>query len=175
MIVGLLLACIANAQVKQLEISANKRFFQTADGKPFFWIGDTGWLLFVKCNREDAVHYLETRKQQGFNVVQVMVLHDMNNTKNVYGDSALINEDASRPKVTPGNDYKNADAYDYWDHVDFILDEAAKRSIYMAMVPVWGSNVKAGKVNVQQGEAYAKFLAHRYKNKTNIIWLNGGE
>ncbi|WP_276501024.1 glycoside hydrolase family 140 protein [Terrimonas pollutisoli] len=175
MIAGLLLACMANAQVKQLKISANKRFFQTEDGKPFFWIGDTGWLLFVKCNREDAVHYLETRKQQGFNVVQVMVLHDMNNTKNVYGDSALINEDASTPKVTPGNDYKNDDAYDYWDHVDFIVDEAAKRGIYIAMVPVWGSNVKGGKVSVQQGVAYATFLANRYKNKSNIIWLNGGD
>ena len=99
----LVFALIANAQVKQLKVSANKRFFQTVDGKPFFWIGDTGWLLFVKCSREDAIRYLETRKQQGFNVVQVMVLHDMNNTKNVYGDFALINEDASKPNITPGN------------------------------------------------------------------------
>ncbi len=171
----LLIACFAQAQMMQLKVSANNRFFQTADGKPFFWIGDTGWLLFVKCNREDAVEYLETRKQQGFNVVQVMVLHDMNNTKNVYGDFALINEDVSKPNVTPGNDFQNTEAYDYWDHVDFIVAEAAKRGIYMAMVPVWGSNVKSGKVNVQQGEAYAKFLAQRYKNSTNIIWLNGGD
>ncbi|MGB3005080.1 MAG: glycoside hydrolase family 140 protein [Chitinophagaceae bacterium] len=165
----------ANAQIKQLKVSANKRFFQTVDGKPFFWIGDTGWLLFVKCNREDAVHYLETRKQQGFNVVQVMVLHDMNNTKNVYGDYALINEDASKPNITPGKNFADTTAYDYWDHVDFIVNEAAKRGIYMALVPVWGSNVKGGKVNEKQGEVYAKFLANRYKNKKNIIWLNGGD
>ncbi len=170
-----LLSLFANAQVKQLKVSANKRFFQTVNGKPFFWIGDTGWLLFVKCSREDAVHYLETRKQQGFNVVQVMVLHDMNNTKNVYSDYALINEDVSKPNVTPGNNFADTTAYDYWDHVDFVVNEAAKRGIYMAMVPVWGSNVKGGKVNVQQGEAYAKFLAIRYKNKSNIIWLNGGD
>ena len=83
-LVCLLATVSLSAQVKQLKVSANKRFFQTIDDKPFFWIGDTGWLLFVKCNREDAIHYLETRKQQGFNVVQVMVLHDMNNTKNVH-------------------------------------------------------------------------------------------
>ncbi len=171
----LLLASLTNAQVKQLKVSANNRYFQTIDGKPFFWIGDTGWLLFVKCDREDAIRYLETRKQQGFNVVQVMVLHDMNNTRNVYGDYALINEDASKPNVTPGNDFADTTAYDYWDHVDFIVDEASKRGIYMAMVPVWGSNVKGGKVNAQQGEEYAKFLANRYKNNTNIIWLNGGD
>jgi hypothetical protein len=174
-IIGLFISIIAQAQLKKLQVSENGRFFQTEDGKPFFWVGDTGWLLFVKCNREDAVHYLETRSQQGFNVVQVMVLHDMNNTKNVYGDYALINEDASKPNVTPGNDFNNAEAYDYWDHVDFIVAEAAKRGIYMAMVPVWGSNVKGGKVNAQQGEVYAKFLANRYKISTNIIWLNGGD
>ncbi|MBL7737990.1 MAG: glycoside hydrolase family 140 protein [Chitinophagaceae bacterium] len=165
----------AQTQLPLLKVSSNGRFFQTKAGKPFFWLGDTGWLLFVKCNREDAIKYLDVRKQQGFNVVQVMVLHDMNNTKNVYGDYALINEDVSKPNVTPGNDHRNAEAYDYWDHVDFIVNEAAKRGIYMALVPVWGSNVKGGKVSVQQGEAYAKFLASRYKNRNNIIWLNGGD
>ncbi len=174
-IVLLLTTLVTTAQLQQLKISANKRFFETKNGKPFFWLGDTGWLLFVKCNRQDAVHYLETRKQQGFNVVQVMVLHDMNNTKNVYGDYALINEDVSKPNVTPGNNFNDTTAYDYWDHVDFIVDEAAKRGIYMAMVPVWGSNVKGGKVNLQQAAVYAKFLAERYKNKSNIIWLNGGD
>lgn len=166
---------LADAQLQQLKISANKRFFQTADGKPFFWLGDTGWLLFVKCNREEAILYLETRKQQGFNVVQAMVLHDMNNTKNVYGDYALADFDASKPNVTPGNDPGNAEQYDYWDHIDFIIDEAAKRGIYMALVPTWGSNVKSGKINEAQAEAYGKFLAKRYKNKSNIIWLNGGD
>lgn len=165
----------AQTPLPWLKISSNKRFFQTQDGKPFFWLGDTGWLLFVKCSREEAIQYLDTRKKQGFNVVQVMILHELRVAKNAYGDSALINHDVSRPKTTPGNDFKNEAQYDYWDHVDFIVNEAAKRGIYMAMVPVWGSNVKDGKVNVKQGEAYAKFLAERYKNKSNVIWLNGGD
>jgi hypothetical protein len=175
LIVFVLMSLFVNAQVKQLKISSNKRFFQTIDGKPFFWLGDTGWLLFVKCNREDAIRYLETRKQQGFNVIQVMMLHDMNNTKNVYGDYALVNEDVAKPNTTTGKNFADTLAYDYWDHVDFIVDEAAKRGIYMALVPIWGSNVKDGKVSTVQGESYARFLANRYKNKSNIIWLNGGD
>lgn len=163
------------APLPRLEISSNKRFFQTPDGKPFFWLGDTGWLLFVKCDRQQAINYLETRQQQGFNVVQVMVLHELKRAKNKYGDSALVNLDASRPLTTGGHNANNAKEYDYWDHVDFIIDEAARRGIYMALVPVWGSNVKEGMVTVQQAEAYARFLAERYKNKTNIIWLNGGD
>src|ERR1044071_2664724 len=89
----------ANAQVSLLKISANKRFFQTADGKPFFWLGDTGWLLFPKTTREEAIQYLDKRKEQGFNVIQVMVLHDVK-IKNAYGDYALKNADASMPNVT---------------------------------------------------------------------------
>ena len=157
-----------------LKISANKRFFRTADGKPFFWLGDTGWLLFVKCNREDAISYLDTRKAQGFNVIQVMVLHDVNN-KNAYGDYALENADVSKPNVTPGNNFKDTVAYDYWDHAEFIIDEAAKRGIYMALVAVWGSNVKSGKVNMTNAEPYAKFLAGRFRNKNNIVWVDGGD
>lgn len=172
------LALTMNAQVtplQQLKISANKRYFQTKDGKPFFWLGDTGWLLFVKCNREEAISYLQTRMEQGFNVVQVMVLHELKAAKNAYGDSALKNLNVATPATTNGSNFSDAVAYDYWDHIDFIVDEAAKRGIYMAMVPVWGSNVKNGHVNNKQAAAYAKFLAIRYKSKSNIIWLNGGD
>jgi len=160
--------------LSRLKVSDNHRFFITEGGKPFFWLGDTGWLLFARCNREEALHYLDNRQQQGFNVIQVMLLHEMN-IKNVYGDHALLNGDASSPLVTPGNDFKDEKAYDFWDHVDFITDEAAKRGIYMAMVPVWGGNVKDGKVTVQQAETYARFLAGRYKDNPNIIWLDGGD
>lgn len=174
-----LLVIVSNTNAQKnlplLKVSPNGRMFQTADGKPFFWLGDTGWLLFVKTNRQEALDYLNTRQEQGYNVVQVMVLHDLNNTVNAFGDSALVKYDVSKPKTTPGNNPDDATEYDYWDHVDFIIDEAAKRGMYMALVPVWGSNVKGGKVNVAQGEAYAKFLAERYKNRSNIIWLNGGD
>jgi Protein of unknown function (DUF4038)/Putative collagen-binding domain of a collagenase len=171
-IIFLLVTCISEAQLQPLKISGNKRYFQTGDGNPFFWLGDTGWLLFKKLTREEAVHYLDVRKQEGFNVVQVMLLHELTVT-DAYGDSALTGEDVSRPKITKGNDFKNKEEYDYWDNVDFVIDEAEKRGIYMALVPVWGSNIK--KVTVKHVKEYAVFLANRYKNKSNIIWVNGGD
>lgn len=169
----LFIAMISQAQLQPLQVSANKRYFQTKDGKPFFWLGDTGWLLFVKCSREDAIKYLDDRKAKGFNVVQVMVVHDINLGVNVYGDSALHNKDVSKPNTTPGNSFDNKTEYDFWDHADYIIDEAARRGIYMALVPVWGSNIKH--VTKEQAKKYATFLANRYKNKSNIIWLNGGD
>jgi hypothetical protein len=171
----ILLLCFlhTDAQVKQLKISANKRFFSTADGKPFFWLGDTGWLLFIKCKREDALQYLDDRKQKGYNVIQVMLVHDINLGVNAYGDSSLHNKDVSKPVITPDKSFEKPAEYDFWDHVDYIIDEAAKRGIYMALVPVWGGNIKH--VSVVQAKTYAAFLANRYKNKSNIIWLNGGD
>ena len=162
----------ADAQLPVLKISANKRFFQTADGKPFFWLGDTGWLLFIKCKREDAIKYLDDRKQKGFNVIQVMLIHDVKLAVNVYGDSSIHNGDVSKLVTTDENIIDDL-KYTYWDHVDYIIDEAAKRGIYMALVPVWGGNIKY--INEAQAKTYATFLANRYKNKSNIIWLNGGD
>lgn len=171
-IVFMMFAVVVHGQapLPLLKISANKRYFQTADGKPFFWLGDTGWLLFSKCSKETAIQYLQTRQEQGFNVVQVMVLHTLK-AKNVYGNNALVNADVAQPDTTHSSNAGEG----YWELVDFIVSEAGKRGIYMAMVPVWGSNVKDGKVSVQQANVYAQFLAKRYSKYNNIIWLNGGD
>ncbi len=162
-IVCLLLVLFSHAQMQPLKIAANKRFF-TANGKPFFWLGDTGWLLFKKCTKEEAILYLDTRQKQGFNVIQVMLLHELSAT-DADGDSALVDKDISMPNTTQH----------YWDNVEFVVNEAAKRGIYMALVPLWGSNVKSNLVNEERAQAYATFLATRFRNKTNIIWLNGGD
>jgi len=174
-IAALLLSLQGMAQPQPLAVSKSGRYFITADGKPFFWLGDTGWLLFVKCSREEAIKYLDIRKAQGFNMIQVMVLHDLKNAVNVYGDSAFINKDVSQPRITNGNAIASEEEYDYWDHVSFIIDEAAKRNMYTGMVAIWGSNVKAKLITKPQAESYARFLVNRFKDKPNIVWINGGD
>ena len=157
-----------------LKVSENHHFLMDEKGNPFFWLGDTGWLLFTKLNREEADLYLTDRAAKGFNVIQVMLLHSLN-TKNAYGDSALINRNVATPLITEGNKFEDPVQYDYWDHVDYVIDKAAQKGIYVGLVPLWGSNVKAGHVNSQEAEKYAEFLANRYHNRTNIVWLNGGD
>jgi hypothetical protein len=159
---------------RRLKISTNHRYFADQKGNPFFWLGDTGWLLFSKLNREEAEQYLEDRKKKGFSVIQVMVLHTVT-AVNVYGDSALINKNVAHPLVTEGNNFSDKKQYDFWDHVDYIVDLAAKKDLYVAMVPIWGSNVKAGLVSREEAGVYANWLAERYRNRWNIIWLNGGD
>lgn len=176
LLAGALFSCTSGGkqEMELLQVSENGRYLATADGKPFFWLGDTGWLLFNKLNRAEADQYLEDRKGKGFNVVQAMVLHTVPSV-NVYGDSSIVNQDISKPLVTEGSNPEVDAEYDYWDHIDYIIDKAAQKGIYMALVPVWGTPVKEGKVSVEQARIYARFLAERWKDRKNIIWLNGGD
>jgi len=169
----LLIGSITCAQPR-LKISANHRFFTDEKGNPFFWLGDTGWLLFSKLTREEAQRYLEDRRQKGFTVIQVMVLHTVA-AVNACGDSALINKNVAAPLTTAGSSFSDPIQYDYWDHVDYIIDLAAQKGLYMALVPVWGNNIKNGAVSRNDAGTYAKWLTDRYKKKWNIVWLNGGD
>jgi hypothetical protein len=172
------LVYVVNAQplmkTGKLKVSDNGRYLQHGNGQSFFWLGDTGWLLFTKLSREEVDQYLTNRATKGFNVIQAMVLHSLN-AKNVYGDSALIRQNVANPLVTEGNAFEDTTQYDYWDNVDYVVDKAAEKGIYIAMVPVWGSNVKSGKVSKADAVKYASWLANRYKSRPNIIWLNGGD
>ncbi len=174
-LIAILLISCNSVTVKEsspkLRVSDNKRFLETEKGDPFFWLGDTGWMLFSKLNREEAEKYLEDRRQKGFNVIQVMVLHNILKAVNAYGDSALINHNVALPLTTPGNSPDYAQQYDYWDHVDYIIKLAGEKGIYMALVPVWGSNVKSGHITREQAGKYAEWLSDRYKNMPKKVCL----
>jgi hypothetical protein len=169
------ISCTNKELCPELRISENKRFLVTKNGDPFFWMGDTGWMLFTKLNREEAEKYFEDRHQKGFNVIQVMVIQNIKKAVNVYGDSALINQDIERPFSTPGNSLDKTGQYDFWDHVDYLISLAHKKGLYIALVPIWGSNVRNGSISREKAGKYAAWLAKRYKDRSNVIWLNGGD
>lgn len=43
----------------RLMVSDNHKFLQHENGTPFFWLGDTGWLLPEKLDRSEAQFYLQ--------------------------------------------------------------------------------------------------------------------
>ncbi len=166
----------------RLVVSPNGHYLQCEDGTPFFWLGDTGWELIHRLNREEAVNYLKTRKEQGFNVVQTVLLSEFDGLKapNAYGSVPLIDRDPTKLNITPGNDPARADEYDYWDHADYIISKAAELGIYIGLLPCWGEYVipRDGRAifNTEfQAYTYGNILGKRYRMCKNIVWILGGD
>ena len=158
----------------KLQVSENGRYLQHQNGTPFYWQGDTGWLLFQRLNRDVVKQYFENRKEKGFNVIQCIFLQNFSHT-NAYGDSAYSSFDITKPIITPGNDANDSVQYDYWDHVSYIIDVAAENGIYLAITTTWRDLHKQDKnLDKAKGEIFAAHLANYYKDKPNIIWVNGG-
>jgi len=146
----------------KLKVADNQRFLMHENGTPFFWQGDTGWLLPERLDRAEAEYYLQRCREAGYNVVQVQVVDGVP-AYNIYGQP-------SHPLPTA-----KQSGYGYWDHLDYIVDMAAQHGIYIGMVAIWGGLVKDGKLSVDEAKKYGTFLANRYKDCPNIIWFMGGD
>lgn len=168
----------------RLKISEDGRHFVRDDGEPFFWLGDTAWELAGRLDRQEAARYLESAARHGFTVVKFVLITEMGRLAepNAYGDFPLRDKDPARPAVTPGNDPEDPRQYDYWDHVDFILDTAESLGLYAALLPSWGSYLwkndgqRADPLfNPDNAGTYGEWLGKRYGNRSNIIWVLGGD
>lgn len=150
-----------------LKVSENNKYLVHKDGTPFFWLGDTGWLLPERLDRDEAAFYLRKTADAGYNVVQVQVINGVP-AVNTYGKmSHPFGWDMSKASM-PGE-------YGYWEHLDYIVDVAESQGLYIGMVCIWGGLVKAGLMNEEQAQAYGRFLADRYGDRKNIIWIIGGD
>ena len=156
----------------QLRVSDNHRYLVTADGKPFFWLGDTAWELFHRLSREEADQYLKNRAEKGFTVIQAVVLAELDglHDPNAYGEIPLDNNDPTKPREA------------YFQHVDYIIKKAEQLGLYVALLPTWGDKLFKDKwgigpeiFNVDNAKVYGRWIAGRYKNQKNIIWVLGGD
>jgi len=169
----LFLSTLAQAQYKnqRLKVSDNKHFLVHEDGSPFFWLGDTGWELLHRLDRENAEKYLKKRAEQGFSVIQAVALAEENGLKdpNPYGEIPFVDLDPTKPNEK------------YFQHLDYVIDLAAKYGIFIALLPTWGDKVEKqwgqGPVifNSENARVYGEWLGKRYKDKKNVIWVNGGD
>jgi len=180
-------------KIDGLKISGNKRFLIQKNGGKFFPIADTAWKIAWKLNRDDVEKYLDTRKKQKFNTIALVAFPmDVNLDKiytNIFGDLPFEVKNAKynslKPIVTPGKNYKNSDQYDYWDNLEFIIDAANDKGLYVVILPCWGGCVAGaygcGKKNQElifnddKAFKYAEWIANRFKNKSNLIWMLGGD
>jgi hypothetical protein len=155
----------------QIKISPDKHHLVTNTGKPFFWLGDTAWELFHRLTKEEAITYLQNRAEKGFNVIQAVVLAELDglNTPNAYGDKPLYDNDPGKPNEA------------YFKHVDFVVNEANKRGLLVALLPSWGDKWKKDSWGTgpeiftpESAFKYGEWLGRRYAQKI-IVWVIGGD
>jgi hypothetical protein len=161
-----------SAKAERLKVSDNHRYLECADGTPFFWLGDTAWELFHRLNRDSCLLYLDNRAKKGFTVIQAVLLAELDglHTPNAEGHVPFIDDDPVRPDEA------------YFRDVDWVIEQAAQRGLYMAILPTWGDKVYKDKwgigpeiFNPQNAYRYGYFLGKRYKHQWNIIWILGGD
>lgn len=155
-----------------IKIHSGNRYLTTADGQPFFWMADTAWELFHRLDEKQAISYLDFRKEQGFNVVQAVVLAELDGLKSPNANGDL-------PFIDLGNWKYNEK---YFSHVDRIIDLAAERGIHIALLPTWGDKLFTNTwgvgpeiFNPKTAYSYGKWIGNRYRDRKNLVWVLGGD
>lgn len=109
-----------------IKIDTNKRYCVDAQGQPFIH-GDTAWSLFTGITKDEAVHYLKTRAEQGFNSIIVnLIEHKFNGPATRDGLLPFHNlQDLSTPN----------DAY--FDHCEWVMGKIAEQHDTSVLAPIY--------------------------------------
>jgi len=157
-----------------LQINKNKRILEK-DGKPFFFLADTVWSAFTNIEKRDWIYYLDKRKSQGFNVLQINLMPQW--------DRSVI-EELPYPFEVEDN-YFNIDRKneDYFDHVEEMLEIAVDKGFIPALVLLWSNYVPetwAGNFErtpyfrQEDIKKYTKEMVEQFK-RFNPIYLISGD
>lgn len=158
-----------------LHVESGKRYLVDAQNRPFFIQGDAPWSLIARLTRENADLYLETRRAQGFNTVMVNLIEHQftdNPPNNAYGVGPF----------TKAGDFSTPNEA-YFAHAEYVIAKAQEKGMLVLLVPAylgyqggsegWYSEMQSN--GVTKLRAYGQWVANRFKNYDNIIWVEGGD
>lgn len=160
----------ASVKGMRLKVSPNGRYFVDQDGKPFFYLGDTCWLLFQRLNHDEVDEYLKDRAAKGFTVIQAYVIRGLDKrhpdgNSSLLGEPPFIDRDATKPNEA------------YFKNMDYVVNRANELGLVMGLVTSksWHVNKTPEQVfDEQNAYTFGKFLGARYKNNA-VIWYPGGD
>lgn len=102
-----------------VRVSSTGRYFVDRNGAAIWLHGDTAWSLAVACTRDQITHYLDDRKQRGFNAILVNLIEHYFNSSPAYR-----NAEGNDPFTTMSPVSWNSPNTNYWGLVDFLIDAA---------------------------------------------------
>lgn len=159
----------------QIQVSPGGHFLQYGDGRPFFFLADTAWMLVNKLREPEVRRIFSDRAAKGFTVIQAVVFRDLFETNSP-------NPDGIRPFASE-TDLHAAKLNPAWiELVVRITRVAAEYGLVMAWLPTWGDkwnthSNSAGPVILDErsAEAYGRTLSDALGECQNVIWVLGGD
>jgi hypothetical protein len=148
-------------------VSPNKRYFQHADGTPFFWLGDTWWMgLSDRLPWSGFQQLTADRKAKGFTVVQIVAgLVPFEEVCPI--DPGCRNEggpvwEAGYSRINPN----------YFDAADRRVQLLVDSGIAPAIVGGW--HVELAQMGVAKMKKHWRYIIARY-GAYPVFWIVGGE
>lgn len=153
-----------------LQVSANRRHFEHADGSPFFWLGDTWWKCLCKRMTWEGFQELTADRQaKGFNVVQIVC--------GAYPDEGFLEPRMANEGGLPYESVKFERVNpEYFNYADRRLRHLVDAGIALAIVGAWGR----GDCNSMEAIGLAglkrhwRYLVARY-SAYPVFWILAGE
>jgi hypothetical protein len=156
-------------------VSGNSRYLVDGGGDPWFGVGDTAWSLAVQLTTAEITQYLEDRAGRGvnfvlFNAVEHLFSSQSPRWENVNGDVPFS-----------GTAFQTSLVDAYWDHVEFIVSEAARLGVTCLICPAYlgfagseeGWDTEIAAATNGQMTTYGEALVARFSSYPNIVWLIG--
>lgn len=151
-----------------LRVSANKRYFEYADGTPFYWLGDTWWTgLSDRLSWDGFQRLTANRKAKGFTVVQIVAGLIPSNEELAPVDPGFRNEggpvwDAEFKQINPG----------YFDYADRRIQALVDAGIAPAIVGAWFQSLR--QMGAAKMKQHWRYIIARYGSYP-VFWIVGGE
>ncbi|WP_405153535.1 DUF4038 domain-containing protein [Paenibacillus sp. FSL K6-0108] len=159
----------------KVNIAANRRTFEE-QGESFFYLADTVWSAFTNATLAEWEEYLDYRKMQGFNVLQINVLRQWDASESDLDlEPFKLLEDGSTDYGT----FNEA----YFDRAEEMLRMAVERGFTPALVLLWCNYVpdtwatkfqKNSKMPLDAVEPYVTYAVSRF-SKFDPIYLVSGD
>lgn len=146
--------------------SANRRYLEHQDGKPFLWLGDTWWMGLTKRLRwpEDFQSLVSDRQAKGFSVIQIIA--------GLYPDMDPFDERGANEAGFPWDrDFRSVNPA-YFDEADLKFAYLVESGLVPCIVGCWGFFVDfAGPDAIRK---HWEYLIARY-GAYPVVWCAAGE
>jgi hypothetical protein len=158
----------------KITISSSKDYF-LKDGERFFYLADTCWSAFTNASLDEWRRYLDYRKMQGFNAIQVNILpqHDRRESENYIEPYEVLPDGGWNFNVR--NDR-------YFDRAEEMVEMAVERGFTPALVVLWcnyvrgtwGSKIAPNRIMpLELVEEYAAYVVERFSKYDPIFIISG--